>query len=1079
MLKFENIIKNLNLEEKVSLVSSDRFGNRNIESYDIPTFAITRKMENNAMNVVLPKYQSLGQTWDEELVKNFGEQVSLNSIYHKQRVMIGAPTLTSGEDSFGCCQYLVGKLAAAYIKGIENGGSFSCLNKAPEKYDDNFLGSEIAFKEGTPSAYLSSGDASIDLLNSNYFKGLRISCVSSEEELIARIYEGNHLVITQNVDAFKCINDALEGYKKAVEQYSNKRMTLADLNTLEKEGKILNEEKLDEAIDYLLFMITSFVSTLQNEGEPFDTTILRKAAEDSIVLLENNNVLPLNNVVKVALIGEQTIKPIMNGSDIELSNNNTPLAYFNKHEINLVGHAYGYSDEVKKQEMLVSEAVGLAKKADVSVVYIGTESENTLPEKQLKLIETLKENDTKLIGVLSGKLDIDLSFVDMFDALVYVGFNTPESIEATVRILLGLINPSGRLTNRYAYGNDEFGYRYCVGYGLSYSKFNYSQFKLLHNGISMTVENLDDFAGGDVVTLYVSRIENNVESIKELKGFVKTKLSAKEYQRITLPFDDYTFASIKDGQLGVLGGVYTLYVCRGENEVLFKKEISLEPSLNQKNSYSFEVVERAESADSMIQDFVSKNHYYSENSRMSLRNKIILETTIYAYFLITLTVISLLVSELLIVGVALIAIISIIYFVVLRKTRKNEEKYDKTCSPHPINDMVNGLENFTVTSKSEFNPQKQVKEEVKHVESTVETVVEAQEIQLDEVEENIEEEIFYATCEFELKNDEVEYSHDVDFGVLCSNFYEFALQKGLIIEQSSIRTLISSILSSKLIFMRTARMDLLPKVVSVLNEFLGNDENIFDVKNLEGNSLIWKTVDGKAVHTEFVKALYQAKKYRKHVNLVTLNNVNVETMNEYFEEYFKYCLNPSVNNNVNFGTKERKELFILPNNLAFIVIPETYDFIENIPYKVAVNSASIEIQVRENELIKEDEVIVKRYPYSKFMATIEVEKQHFYLSEESWKRIDDFEETLSNDGKFRVDNKTVLQIESFVSALLACGADEAEAFDAALSTKIAPTVKSYKLHKTGKESDAIFKALERHFDLDLIPLTLRVLRKKD
>ena len=202
-------------------------------------------------------------------------------------------------------------------------------------------------------------------------------------------------------------------------------------------------------------------------------------------------------------------------------------------------------------------------------------------------------------------------------------------------------------------------------------------------------------------------------------------------------------------------------------------------------------------------------------------------------------------------------------------------------------------------------------------------------------------------------------------------------------------------------------------------------------------------------------------------------------MNEYFEEYFKYCSHPTVNYNVNFGTKTKKELFSLPNNVMFVVIPETYDFIENIPYKVAVNSSTLEIQVRENELISDTEVVVKHYPYYSFMALIEMEKNNFYLPEESWKRIDDFEETLSLTGKFRVENKTVLQIESFVTALMACGADEAEVFDAAIATRIAPTVKSYKLYKPGKEAATVQAALERHFEMDLIPLTQRVLRKLD
>lgn len=1080
MLKFENVIRNLNLEEKVTLITSDRLGNNAVSHYNVPTFSLVEDIKENANNIILPNYSDLGQTWNLELVNKFAEGISFNSIYNKQKNVIGVPTFTSGNLSFGSCQYLVGKLAAAYIRGIENGGSFSCLDKAPSNYDNSFLGSEIAYKEGSPSAVLSNGSACSKLLNDTYYKGLKISNVTNKEELISSIYEGNNLFFTENIDAYKTVVEAVVAYKNAKEEFLNGKITLADFNTLEKTGKILDEERLDASLDGLLFNLMQYAEKLSEEGEVFDNSLLKEVAEESIVLLENNNILPLNNSIKVALIGELLVKPIMNNKG-EVSQKVSPIARFNRYELNLVGHAYGYNTEVKNQEKLLDEAIVLSSNADVSVVYIGTETGNSLPENQLKLIEELHENNVKLVGVLSGKLDIDLSFADMFDALIYTGFNTVESIDATVKAILGLVNPSGRLTNRYLYSNGSYAVKYPLGHGLSYSNFQYQQFKLLHNGISMSVENLDNFSGSDVVSLYVSRIENGVENEKELKGFVKTSLKAQEYQKVTLLFDEYTFKEYKNDKLGVIGGVYALYVCRNENEVLYKTEISLETSFENENAYDYEMVEKS-SNDELVKDFINSTGSYKNKSRLSLKSKLMIETVIYVYFLSALLIVGLNVEGLLIVALAALGILTLIFGLVIRNTVVKEKEYEKLASPHPINDMVNDLDSFIVSSKAEFKPVliKEEEKEVKKEEPTVvveENVAETEEVIAEEIEEAIE--VSFATCEFELKDDTLEYSNDVEFGLLCSNFYEFALKKGLIIEQSSIRMIISSICSTKLLFLRSTRMDLLPKVISVLNEFLGNDENIFDVNALEDNSLIWKTVDDAKVHTEFVKTLYQAKKYRKHLNIITLNNVKLESMDEYFNEYFKYCTNPAVNYNVNFGTKSRKEIFSLPNNLMFVVIPESYDFIEDIPFNVAVNSTTLEIQVRENELISDSEVAVKHYPYYSYMATIEMEKNNFYLPEESWKRIDDFEETLALTGKFRVENKTVLQIESFVTALIACGADEAEVFDAAVATKIAPTVKSYKLYKPGKESATVQAALERHFEMDLIPLTQRVLRKKD
>ena len=1083
MLKFENVIKNLNLEEKVKLVASDKFGNNTVDNYDVPTFIITGDLSESAFNAILPTFSELGQTWNEELVNKFAEEVALNSIYHKQRLVMGVPTLASKNVTFSECQYLVGKLAAAFIRGIEDGGAFSCLNKAPVDYDASFLASEIALKEGQPKAFISSGSVNAQVLNDNYYKGLRIATASKSNDLVARIYEGNNLVIAEELDSAAIIKEAVAAYKKAKDEYTNKQITLAELNTLEKTGNILNEQKLDEAIDGLLFHLVSYVEGLKEEGQTLNGKILREVAEESIVLLENNGVLPLNNSVKVALIGNQAVNPIMSSTDTAVESKHAPIGCFNKYELNLVGHAYGYSPEVKNQEKLIEEAVSLAYKADVSVVYIGTDKGSSLPSSQLDLIKELYHNNVKVVAVLSGKLDIDLSFVDMLDALVYVGYNTFETIDVAVKVILGLVNPSGRVTYKHSYSLTSYGTRYSVGHGLSYSTFKYSQFKLLHNGISMSVENQDGFAGKDVVTLFVSRIENSVEGEKELKAFAKCSLRGNEYQKLTLLFDEHTFTSFKDGEKGILGGVYVLYVCRSEKEVLYRTEISLDQTFAKKNAYEFEALDNSKIADDLIKDFTSKTDYYTDKTRMSLKKKVFLETIAFVYFVAALLIVGLTSSQLFIVSMVLLGVVAFIYLIVLMKTIKTERKYKKLNSPHPVTDLVDDLESFIVSSKAEFRPvpvteELVVTEAPKVEEEVVEEIVEEAPVTPEVLEEK-EIEILEAKCEFELQDDTVEYSHDVDFGVLCNNFYEFALKNGLIIEQSSIRMIISSICSAKLVFLRSIRMDLLPKVVSVLNQFLGNDENIFDINELENNSLVWKTVDGKAVRTDFVKALYQAKKYRKHLNLITLTNVDVDSMNEYFEEYYQYCVNPRVNYNVNFGTKERHEIFALPNNLTFIVIPNNYEYIETISTHMAMNSASLEIQVRENEIINDGEVKVKRYPYHTFMGTIESEKHNLYLSEESWKHIDDFEETLANDGNFKVHNKTVLQAGTLATALLACGADETEVFDIVLSTRIAPTVKSYKLYRGEKTTNVIQAALARHFELDLIPLTQRVLRKID
>ena len=234
MLKFENMIRNLNLEQKATLITSSELKNNSIIHYDFPLFTVVSDMVDKAPNVVLPTYHQLGQTWNEELISTFGEELSSNMIYYKHRNMLGASTLTEGDNSFGQYQYLVGKLAAAEIRGIEKGGAFACLNKAPNAYDSTFLASEIALKEGAPSAFVSTNDSSVKTLNDVYFNGLRISYAATEAEVIQSVYNGNHLTVSTELDAKKCVVTAAKEYKRAKDEYLHGKITLADLNSLEK-----------------------------------------------------------------------------------------------------------------------------------------------------------------------------------------------------------------------------------------------------------------------------------------------------------------------------------------------------------------------------------------------------------------------------------------------------------------------------------------------------------------------------------------------------------------------------------------------------------------------------------------------------------------------------------------------------------------------------------------------------------------------------------------------------------------------------------------------------------------------------
>ena len=130
---------------------------------------------------------------------------------------------------------------------------------------------------------------------------------------------------------------------------------------------------------------------------------------------------------------------------------------------------------------------------------------------------------------------VDLSrFDELADAVVLAGFGGQNVSQAVANVLAGKVNPSGRLTETYAYSikdipsentrRDEacmyydetwhVGYRhfatenvpvlYPFGYGLSYTEFAYSNLQVCGNTVSVDVENVGKMDGKEVVQLYVA-----------------------------------------------------------------------------------------------------------------------------------------------------------------------------------------------------------------------------------------------------------------------------------------------------------------------------------------------------------------------------------------------------------------------------------------------------------------------------------------------------------------------------------------------------------------------------------------------
>jgi len=247
----------------------------------------------------------------------------------------------------------------------------------------------------------------------------------------------------------------------------------------------------------------------------------------------------------------------------------------------------GLTFEAGKDARL-AKAVALAKRCDVALVFAGYpdafESEGTdrpsmeLMGGQNELIAAVAQANPRTVVVLNVGAPVSMPWVEQVPAIVLAYYPGMENGNAVAAVLMGKVNPSGKLPVTFParledspafinasypgcrevnYGEGIFvGYRYYdmkdvtplfpFGHGLSYTSFAYSNLKVTRKvkagrmvEVSLTVTNTGKLDGKEVVQLYVSDIKSSLpRPPKELKGFAKVALTPGESGTVAFLLDE-------------------------------------------------------------------------------------------------------------------------------------------------------------------------------------------------------------------------------------------------------------------------------------------------------------------------------------------------------------------------------------------------------------------------------------------------------------------------------------------------------------------------------------------------------------
>lgn len=525
--------------------------------------------------------------------------------------------------------YLTKKMAVPLIKGIQENDVAACIkhfaanNQETARHEVDTIADEETLDEiYFPAFKAAVEEANVHALMGAYNKINGEYCCQSNHllnDVLRNKWNFDGVVVSDwggVDDTYEAAQSGLDIEMDVTDDFDNYNMA-EPLKEAVKLGEI-SEGELDKKLEHILILMQRLhmIGTEARKSGSYNTFAhqqkLLEAAEESIVLLKNEeDVLPIKikDKEKILIVGENGDKkhaPGGGSAEIKALYEVTPLQGL---QMELGGnaeimYAQGYTsgadttqdsgwqamslkdqenkdfdkEYAEKSKSLREEAIKMAKEAD-RVIFIGglnhdedkegyDRKDMSLPYGQAELIAELQKIDPDMIVVMIGGNPCEMqSWVDSVKGMLYMFYNGMEGGRALAEVILGKVNPSGRLPVSFyrrledcsAHSNGEFakkdevvyregvyvGYRhlqkaeidplFAFGYGLSYSEFEITSGKRKKSTgktteISVEVANKGKYAGAFVIEVFKY---NPKYDYKELCGFEKVRLSSGEKKQVS------------------------------------------------------------------------------------------------------------------------------------------------------------------------------------------------------------------------------------------------------------------------------------------------------------------------------------------------------------------------------------------------------------------------------------------------------------------------------------------------------------------------------------------------------------------
>lgn len=558
-----------------------------------------RRIINEEMEKLVPSGQlpgcfppgmMLGATWDPETVYLCGNAVAKEMDVYKVDMVLGSPNVNIHRDPLNGRVFegysedpcLTAELAPEFVKGVQDEGlvadvkHFAANNQETHRqnideiiplralYEIYFPGFKACVQEGKVKSVMDAynkinGKACAmnswlltDVLREEWgYQGLVVSDWGAVYNQAEAIMAGNDLDMPGPRDIQPILDAVQDGS--------------------------LSEEALDLAATHVLEMLLDMPVMKGRKTEVIDREYSRRAAyqgaSEGCVLLKNKDgLLPLSDKTNISFMGERSRKFLESGGGSAMvhTDQSTSMVEVMKEKIGKEHVRFGTIEEEDDVVVITVSAWG-QEGNDRVAMDVDTEDKKML----LDAVQKAKRMQKRIVVILNIAGPVDMSeYVEDVDAILCVFLPGQEGGRVAAEILLGEINPSGKLPLTFpkkyrdcptygnfpgcaaevCYGEGIFvGYRYYeykgveplypFGFGLSYSNFRIHDLKLSSDSmnmeqdekitVSVKVKNISQRAGKEVVQLYIRDIKSTlVKPVKELKAFKKIFLEAGEEKEV-------------------------------------------------------------------------------------------------------------------------------------------------------------------------------------------------------------------------------------------------------------------------------------------------------------------------------------------------------------------------------------------------------------------------------------------------------------------------------------------------------------------------------------------------------------------